>query len=87
MHLGWSCETWVEYGSQQVTLTEEEQVGAAILQGLPGRTISLQEVSFHSLQDQGFNLQTKARAFREEPQQVPGAPLMLRNPFYPREKS
>lgn len=87
MHLRWSCETWVVYGSQQVTLTDEKQVGADILQGLPRRTISLQEVSFPSLQDQGFNLQTKASAFRKEPQQVPGVPLLLHNPFYPREKS
>lgn len=66
-HLGWSSEMCIEYGSQQVVLTEEKQGVTAILQGLCRRTISLQEVSFHSLQDQGFSLQTKASAFRKEP--------------------
>jgi len=82
--LGWSYEQWVENGSQQAALTEEKQVRAVILPGLPRRTISLQEISLFSLQDQGLSLQTKASAFRKE---VPGAPLMSRSPFYSREKS
>lgn len=67
LHLGRSCEMCIEYESQQVILTEEKQGVTAILQGLRRRTISLQEVSFHSLQDQDFRLQTKATAFRKEP--------------------
>lgn len=85
--LGWSCEMCIEYGSQQVILTEEKQGVIAILQGPCRRAISPQEVSFHSLQDPGFSLQTKASAFRKEPWQVSGPPLMCHSTFYPKEKS
>lgn len=67
LQLGWSCEMCIEYESQQVILTEEKQGVTAILQGLRRKTISLQKVSFHSLQDQDFRLQTNATAFRKEP--------------------
>ena len=63
--LGWSYEQWVENGSQQAALIEEKQVKAVILPGLPRRTISLQEISLFSLQDQGLESADKSFSFQE----------------------
>lgn len=45
MHLRWSCEQEVEYGSEHVVLAEEKEVRAAVLQGCPEETSAFQEAA------------------------------------------
>lgn len=85
MHLGWSCEQEVEYGSQQVALAEEKEVREAVLQGLPRRNISLSGGCTSLSIGSGLESSDKSYCWKEF-QQVPRAPLMLHNPFYSREK-